>query len=380
MSAIQELIVKYGKTNDKTYFDRIIYKIRTEPKIWTVYSPVTENHYLDYVKGAPTAFIFSEYDFCEDFKKYLGASNIKTQTEECVLNDRESMFSDMYRSGIELVVVDNGRTFLYVNLSDIYAEPDYSQLPTEERPISNPELVRDADRFFQLFDSGKNGKNIESLMMKDIYNGKYLLPIISDKNLNGTKELHKVCTGEGQMLNIPALIMKNGQNYIPVFTDWIELKRFDGEKICDGNVITFKDIEYFCESGARVSINPFGFNMIIDKNVIPSIKRAADIENDGITLFELESVPGEMISELTRLFDASGAVKSAYMRGIRQNGVSGYLIIADVEQGREGTLSAVPEKTAPYAGNVPITIVKYDSAFGAQAAAGSYPFYENIKI
>ncbi len=380
MSSIQQLIQIYGQTNHSGYLQQIIEKIQTDDKIWVAYSPDTKNHYVDYVKGAPAVFIFSEAQFCEDFREYLSYSKIVIETMECQSDARGALFSDFYRSGIEMVVVDNGKTLLYLPLKDIAEKPDYSQLPPELVPVTNPKLVLNANHFYQAAAAGRDTAAIETVMMKEIGEGKYLLPLLNDTAAQSGHTLCKLRTGEGQILNIPAIKTKDGKNCIPVFTDWIELKRFDDKKMCSGNMITFQEIEHFCKGGAAVCVNPFGFSMILDRSVIDAIKGASATENDDITLFQLNTVPGEMVSALMEYLDKTAVVQKAYMCGIRKNGVSGYLIIADTSEGGDEKLADLPAMLSQYSSGVPITIVRYDTEFGRKAASATVPFYEKINM
>ncbi len=380
MSSIQQLIQIYGQTSDQSYYNRIIEKINSNQKIWVSRSSVTNNFYVDYVKGAPTAFIFSEGRFCEDFREFLASSGIIIETSECNVIDRGAMFSDMYRSGIEQVVIDNGKTLLYAQLSDFAEKPDYSKLPESGRPIVNPELVQSANSFYQTAAVDQNSRQFEDVMLQNVFRAKYLLPLIDSEAKAQGETLCKMKTGEGQMLLIPAMKMQDGANCIPVFTDWIELKKFDENRICSGNIISFKEIEYFCSGGAKVSINPMGFNMILDKNTVNYINHSVKGESENITVFSLDTVQGEMISAMTALFEKSGIVSNAYICGIRKDGVPGYLIIIDCDEGKENDVAEFPKILSQYSDGVPIHMVKYNSEFGKQAAQGREAFYTRIKI
>ena len=88
----------------------------------------------------------------------------------------------------------------------------------------------------------------------------------------------------------------------------------------------------------------------------------------------------EMAAALIEQLEKSGAAKSAYLRGIRQNGVSGYLLIIDINEGGEEKIAALPQAILPLTEGVPITLVKYKSEFGRQAAQGQEPFYQKVII
>ena len=116
MNKIQELIQQYAETNDNQFMLKIIELLQQRELIWTAYSPVTKNHYIEFQNGIPTAYVFSEIDFCNAFKDYLSNMKIRIEPMECDKEARASLFSDFFRNGIEQVIVDNGQMFVVIAL------------------------------------------------------------------------------------------------------------------------------------------------------------------------------------------------------------------------------------------------------------------------
>jgi len=440
MPEMQELIEKYARSKNSADYGEIVRLVQTCSKLWTVYSPVTKCRYTEYINGIPSAFIFSEKAFCQDFRKHCEKNNIQTETELCKSDTRIQFFSDLYRCGIERLVLDNGKKFIVMNLSDIIDRPDFSTLPPNERPVMNAELMLNANIFFQSVSSGNVSRSTQKSLLRELYKSRYLMPVMVDRDtkLDGMEEsiLKAVSSQSGTAVTVVA-IKTDERAVIPFFTDWTEFSRFDKDKQCAGNIMTFRDIEYLCSQGEKITINPFGFNMVIDRNAIELIKSVSsdippaqqpvqepveeytepveeyaepaeeyaepveeytepaeeytepveeyaepveeyeesDSEEEQVQLFELRSVPHEMITVLMSLMSQTEGINKAYLKGMVQGDVTYYLIIVDFE-GDVSELYGISEQAEQYSGGVPVEVVLYASDFGMYAAQSTYPFYQ----
>ena len=272
MSKIQQLIKQYPQTKNE-----IIREIQKQDSVWIAYSPATKNFYADFHRGAPTAFLFSEEKFCNAFKRYLETKNVNIETMENLAQNRIPLLSDLIRSGIEQVIVDNGQTFVIFEINDLIKTPDFSSLPKEERPVSNPSLIMHTNMYFQGISTGNTEKNVEYNMMKDIYEATFLMPISVDGRCPENCVLQGFDTGTA-VFDVPRIKLGASRTCIPLFTDWIELSKLDKEKICIGNTVDFNDILRICETGELVALNPLGFNLIMDKTTALSIRSRFETE------------------------------------------------------------------------------------------------------
>ena len=412
MPEIQELIAKYARSKSSVDYNGIVSAVQTSNKLWTAYSPVTKCHYTEYIHGRPTAFIFSEKSYCEAFKEHLAPKKINIETELCKTDTRVQFFSDLYRCGIENVMLDNGQKFLIMSLFDIIDKPDFSSLPENERPVINRNLMVSANIFFQSIGSGNITENAKSNLLRGLYSGKYLMPVIVDRNtkLDGLEEGTPKAVYSQSGTAVTVVAIKTDENLIiPFFTDWTEFSRFDKDKQCTGNIVSFRDIEYLCGQGEKISVNPFGFNMVIDSNAINLIRQvSADIqpsenvyeetpaeevfeetpaaeqygeyaeeqyEDEPVTVFELSSVPNEMIQALMYYMQNTEGINAAYLKGMVQGERTSYLVIVDFD-GEASVFDEIAGQVGQYSGGVPVDFVLYESDFGQAAAQGSYPFYQ----
>ena len=376
MESIQQLIEKYSRTRDERILTTVKERITTEPRLWAAFSEAINNFYIDYVKGAPTAFLFSERRFCELFADHLKSSGIDIKTTECDVHDREKLFYDLYCGGIELIVVDNGQTLLYLELNDIFKAPS----PSVESVV-NPLLVRSADTFFQSAAAGRPDRAAEKMLYSSIVKGSFLLPVISDSEAEKNKTLQTVHPKSTDSVNIPSAVQADGIVCVPLFTDKTELEKYDREGLCKTKTVGFDMIRNFCRNNTPVALNPLGFNMVITGANIGKIeKTAADSETGNITVFDIETIPGAFAERLTELMDKTAAIECAYLRGIRANGVSGYLIIVGLQNGDKTGVSEIPEKLSEAAEGLPITIADLDSDFGKRAVIDQQPFYTRLSF
>lgn len=381
MSNIQQLIQQYNETKDKKVYSNIIEGIRTQETLWIAYSQATKNYYVDYVDGRPTAFVFSQKEYYDAFQDYLLQKYIKVIGVENSAEMRPALFGDFYRSGFETVIVDNGQTFLIAEISEIAKKPDFSYMPEEKRPLTNPSLVCAADRFFQSYAVKRATSDMEYNMLVEIYNGKYLLPVLV-KNENGA--IHEVGTDGKPIAVIPKIkSTDDGKSIIPVFTDWNELKKFDREDKFRASTIKFADIRKFCNDGNIVVINPFGFNMLIDEKsadiISTTVANSSENRGDNITIFNLDIIPGDMAKSLKNYFDKTESIKAAYIKGIRRNGTTGYLIIVDCDNSNYD-FSDIKEEIKPHTESFFADFIIYDTPLGKKAVGKSAPFYQKIRI
>lgn len=83
---------------------------------------------------------------------------------------RTYMFGDLYRNGFEMLVIDNGQTFLAMSLFDIIEKLDFLNVPEISRLIMNPALVCAANCFFQSLSTKDVRRDLEANM-----SGRYIM-------------------------------------------------------------------------------------------------------------------------------------------------------------------------------------------------------------
>ncbi len=376
MSKLQDLIVQYfNEDKDKKIFDQIINELQTCDTVWSAFSPITKNHFVDYVQGRPTAFLFSEQEYCKQYCNHMKQSGFTVGSAECSKENRLSMFADYHRSGFECIIIDNGKRYLVIELSDLINIPDYSEIPLENRPVINPDLVCSADRFFQCLESKTLTPDKEINLLIDTYNAKYVIPIQGEITNNTA--------------NIPALERSDGLKVVPFFTDIAEYRKYDGKGKYKPAMADYTQIESFCNAGETVVINPLGFNFTLNKKTIDAVHNALNAvpkggKTDRAVIFTPEKVPAKLIDGLSPMLDITEGVNAAYIKGLRKNNESSLLLIVDCgESDAETTkliMDAVKERAEELADGEKIEYITAASGIGKTAVAETEPFFERITI
>ena len=373
MSRIQDLIKEYGKNkNRKTYRD-ILAKIQTDEVLYSAFSPRTRGHFVDYVEGIPSAFLFSEKQYCEDFCRHVKESGHTVGIAECDRDSRLSMLSDYHRSGIESVLIDNGKAHILIPLSDLINVPDFSKIPENQRPVINPALVCSANRFFQCIENKTVTPDKEINFLSDAYNARYIIPIEGKP--------------EGNKVNIPSIGRSDGEKVIPFFTDINEYRKLDHEGKFNPVPATFAHIENLCNEGEIVVLNPFGFNFTITKETCEAIHRAVELapqsDAERAVIYTLEKMPDDITDKLSELFDNDGRITRAFLKGMRKKSGSELLVSVDCGELAEDEVKAVLEEmkaeTQKYTDKT-LNFVSSRSYIGGLASSEIVPFFERFVV
>ena len=149
MSVLQKLIVKFNKNKNQELYIRIIKEIQNIEKIWVAFSEASNNYYLGNEKGRAAAYIFSEKDYFDKYYVYAEQRGIKVKSVENTSEYRMAFLGDLYRCGFECIVIDNGQTYLTLDLFDIIQKPDIENMPKDTKLIVNRDLMRTFNWFLQ---------------------------------------------------------------------------------------------------------------------------------------------------------------------------------------------------------------------------------------
>lgn len=373
MSKIQELIKEYGKNKNRQTYRDILAEIQTGEVMYSAFSPRTRGHFVDYVEGIPSAFLFSEKQYCEDFCHHIKESGHIVGIAECKKDSRLSMLSDYHRSGIESVLIDNGKAHILIPLSDLINVPDFSKLPENQRPIVNPSFVCSANRFFQCVENKTVTPDKEINFLSDAYNARYIIPIEGKP--------------EGNKVNIPSIGRNDGEKVVPFFTDINEYRKLDHEGKFNPMPATFEHIENLCNEGEIVVINPFGFNFTITKDICEAVHRAVELspQNDGerAVIYTLEKMPTDVTEKLSELFDNDGRIVRAFLKGLRKKDSNEILVSLDCGELSDDEINNVlKEIKAESEKNIDknINFASVRSYIGGLASSENIPFFERFVV
>lgn len=390
MSEIQKLIKKYTETKKKSYLTDVIDKIKNQDMLWAAFSPITKNYHLDIFEGKTISFIFSEEEYYNSYEDKLKEKGVAIKPYECKVADRTELFMELYRSGIELIAVDEGQQYLIISLFDIIRKPDFSNLPEIQKPLLNPSLVAAADNFFQALAFKRPTRELEEKMFIEIYNAKYLLPFDASKLSTEPDNFvdGKLVIKDKSQLRIPLITNAEDKKFFAFFTDWIEFRKFDQQKKLSGNIVTFADLKYFSNKNDGVVINPFGFNLVLDENMINVIESVAtgkqEINIQKITaekdtkvmLGTPKNMPTDMLEAVSKCLEKHNEVKKAYLRLMSKDNVESWLIVIDFEGDKNALYGDIAKSALAYSKGKNIDFIKLGSEFTLNAIKDTEPFYK----
>lgn len=275
MSALQKLIVKFNaKKNPKLYIS-LIKEIQSAQMLWASFSPDSNNYYLGNEKGKAAAYIFSEKDYFEAFRTHEAERKHTITAVENPVQYRMAFFADLYRSGFEVVVIDNGQTYLILDLFDIIdivKQPEHGK-NKDPRLITNPTLVRMINWFLQENAKTPADKHMWELLMSEFAKAEFMLPTDTSK-LDFNNKSGEINLKNNSEVSYPILQNSAGESFYPFFTDYNELRKYDTESRFSAMSASFDDLQRFSrKSGVTgITINPFGANIVLTANMLGDIK------------------------------------------------------------------------------------------------------------
>ncbi|WOO38419.1 enhanced serine sensitivity protein SseB [Anaerocolumna sp. AGMB13020] len=391
MQTIQQLIIQYSKEKSSEVYQTILERLKQQEFLWVARFLQTNNYYLDFVNSRPTAYIFTEKDFYDQYQDYMMQQMIQVTFLENKAADRMSLFGDLYRSGFETIIIDIGQQFLGLSLFDIIEKPDLSEIPEINRPVMNPTLVRTANDFIQKLIRKSASPELEEQLFHEIYQGKYLLAMDASKlrQEKTNEETGECVIKEDSVMSFPLITNADNKHFYAFFTDWTELRKFDMENKYSGSIMQFEDMKHFIQQADGIVINPFGVNLNLTSNMLDEIeavvldkkqpnKMEEQVvkEDTKVLLGEPKDYPQEMVNAISEYLKTCKNVKAVYLKLLIKEEEKSYLLVVDFTGEKEQLFSNIAKIALPFAGGMYIDFVPYADSFGKSAVKDSSPFYK----
>lgn len=381
MSVLQELLVKFNEKRTPELYVRIIKELQTAEKLWIAFSPASGNYYLGNEQGKAAAYLFSEKDYFERFYVHENQKGYELKSVENSVQYRMAFFADLYRSGFEAVVIDNGQTYLRLDLFDIIKKPEPQTEDKDTRLIVNPSLMRTACWFMQ--EDAKNPANEEmwKLLFLEIFNGEYIVPADTSKlKVDGIKS-GEIKVGKDSEVAFPMLKNSEEKKFYPFFTDFNELRKYDMKSQYSALAANFKDLKKFSGKADGIVINPFGVNIVLTSDMLDDIKRiSADAQKkqSEIRIGEPKEYPVKMVKAMSDYFSENPEISSAYLKLMFRDEKASYLVAVDYTGSKNPAeiYDKIAECAVPHAEGVPIDFIPVTNDFAQKVFKDSEPFYK----
>ena len=382
MSVLQNLIKEFNGNKNAEIYTKIVREIQTTQKLWIAYSPSTNNYFLGNINGRATAYIFSERDYYDVFYVHESQKGYKVAVTENGTEHRMMLFADLYRSGFEALIIDNGQYNLIIDIFDIIKKPEMPAENKDVRLIMNPSLVRTACWFFQ--ENEKQGavpsQEMWQRLFSEVLRGEYIVPADTSKlKVDGVKS-GEIKVDRNSEVAYPIIKHNDGKKYYTFFTDWNELRRFDIDAKYSAILATFNDFGRFSEKADGIVINPFGANIILTTEMLTEMRNiAGNFENkkSQIMVGEPKEYPVRLVRTMSECMGEIPEINAAYLKLMVKDGNKSYLVGVDIESENAAKIfDSISEKALPHADNMPIDYIAYNSDFAQRVFKNSEPFYK----
>lgn len=322
-------------------------------RLKNVYIAWDEKTGYPHVMGDGAILIFSEKEYAQKAKEHYDGLGLSLHIQEVVESKQKLFWADCHWWGMEQLVLDVGTYSTRLARELLLPAPDYSDVPEISVPVSNPQLMLAVVRHRQvLFEEKKDEqwKRTEHFlcdrMLKEIVKGRYLCPVQME-GLEGTQpdaEGRMVLTKDTKV-KFALLTDKEGQQWLPVFTDWKAFRRIYNDKEWKGQVVSYQDVVALSRDHGFV-INPGGLETRVEekrKQILADYRRRYERLQEEMASGRLQEkrpglylgAPGDseeygrLLETLTAYMKKQKEIRRAYLavKVERQDDLSYYLVV-----------------------------------------------------
>ena len=148
-------------------------------------------------------------------------------------------------------MLDKSHESLLLPLALIAEEPQ-----REPNEVRNPDLMRSVCLYYQGCARRADIRVLEDQMCGELYKASFLLPETDRRTMTP-----------------PLVTDSQGGQYRPVFTDWVEMDKFDKKKRLGGRRLRFRELKGQIGNSEGIVINPFGFGLKLDMEKLLRIEQ-----------------------------------------------------------------------------------------------------------
>ena len=222
-------------------------------------------------------FIFERENLLQEFAKEYTEKKMLLRGVQYKNRDFLRFFASLYTLGVnELVFIDNGaRTTL--PLESLVTRPDYSKLPAEQRPVTNPNLQLTGLYFMQEAGRGipneekEDLQELEEEFASNLLKARYIIPIELNEGPGSLQDKLK-----NKEYRLPILKDKQDNTFQPVFTDPFELEKFSKGKKLSAVAVPFIQLpRLLSKEVGGYMLNPGGFHITLPRPLLEALSESA---------------------------------------------------------------------------------------------------------
>ncbi|MBB6716807.1 enhanced serine sensitivity protein SseB [Clostridium gasigenes] len=243
------------------------------------------------------------------------------------------------------------------------------------KPITNQKLV-------DIMQKMKNDNSKEMEFLDELLKAKFLCPDIMKLGANSKNNSGKIVLNEGTTIKLVGLSSENGKNYLMAFTDWTELGKWKIETNQQTLILSYDDYQGVIlkddSTYEGFVINPYGANIVLDKNLIQNINQRFQQMKKGesVMLGSPKEYPYDMAEKLNIYFDKVQVVKRAYLLWMVRGEEASYLLVLDFVGVPQTVFPKIADVCQPYLKGKLLDMIPIGTVFGKSAIENQQPFYQ----
>jgi len=247
------------------------------------------------------------------------------------------------------------------------------------KPVTNPELIAAIDAV-----RANPSSETQNAVIDNLKRAHYLSPVnitpAPEPNTDGIITLTK-----DTIISFLGLDSADG-TFLPVFTDWDELRKWRNDSNEQTLINTYEDICTIVGDGAKYagfSVNPYSSrNLLITQEMIrqfnaPVANSWTVKEETKIQIGVPANYPRELTDAVSKYLKTQRNVKSAHLVLMHNAGESSFLIVVDFVGDRKTTFSGIANIAVPHLkkGEL-IDMIPLEPGLGETVAKEHPPFYK----
>lgn len=249
----------------------LVKKIQNLDELFILFCTATKSPFLicDEETFDDEVFVFSNEDDAKREAEKFGAKKYPVAIIKVVKQQINAYISSLHFYGVNAIVFFTGEEKNVIPLEQFSKKPDIEKLKSDKVPRVNPDLQITSVYFLQEArrktertpEEGKKLIEMEEEMAVNLFRSRFIValhnPGMNSKNLQNKYLKLKVVT----------IKTKEGDVYMPCFTDLNEFSRFNA---ANNNLkynlmaLPYEKLRDFCKDAKGVVVNPNGFNLVLN--------------------------------------------------------------------------------------------------------------------
>ena len=247
-------------------------------------------------------------------------------------------------------------------------------------PVTNPELVAAIEAVRE-----QTNADTQNAYFTALKNARFLSPVTIDPRPEPSDEDGATTLKADTTINFLCIADANGDNYLPVFTDWPALKQWRDIPDEQTLITTFNDIRTVVSQDADIAgfvLNPFSHNIPIRQDMIDRINAGLPnhwtVDKDTTVLIGLPADdPVALKDAVIEHLASQKNVRAAWLVLMEKDGERSFVIVVNCTGGSHATFNGIASVAVPKLRDGEILdMVTADSAIGQQVVHDYPAFYE----